>query len=84
MEAVGEWTRSVYLSSGLSRNLRRTGAHFAGLTLVMVALSMRLRLSPQARREKARAQPRQVEWSESFGMQHSQNAGRRPWKDDAS
>jgi hypothetical protein len=53
-------------------------------TRVMVALSMRLRLSPQARREKARAQPRQVEWSESFGMQHSQNAGRRPWKDDAS
>src|SRR2546423_4480776 len=45
MEAVGERTRSVYVSSGLSRNLRRTGAYFAGLTLPMVALSI-LDLSP--------------------------------------
>src|SRR5438046_10624806 len=37
--------RNVYLSSGLSRNLRRTGVHFAGLTLLMVALSI-LDLSP--------------------------------------
>jgi phage terminase small subunit len=54
-------------------------------TRVMVALSMRLRLSPQARREKARAQPRQVEWGNRFGMEQDDAAtSKRPWHKDAS
>ncbi len=36
---------------------------------VLVALSMRLRLSPQARREKAQA-PRPIDWSTRYGLTH--------------
>jgi phage terminase small subunit len=49
-------------------------------TRVMVAFSMRLRLSPQARREKARAQPRQQEWGDKFGAQNG-GTSQRPWED---
>jgi hypothetical protein len=43
-------------------------------TRVMTALSMRLRLSPQARREQARA-PRTLTWSERAGLER-QTMGR--------
>jgi hypothetical protein len=33
-------------------------------------LSMRLRLSPQARREKARAEPRVLDWGTRYGLTH--------------
>jgi phage terminase small subunit len=51
-------------------------------TRTMTALSMRLRLSPQARREKARATPRQVTWS-GFGSEQDDAAtnNKRPWED---
>jgi hypothetical protein len=38
-------------------------------TRAMTALSMRLRLSPQARREKALAEPRRLDWSTRFGIE---------------
>jgi phage terminase small subunit len=37
---------------------------------VIQALSMRLRLSPQSRREKARAEPRTLDWSTRYGLEH--------------
>jgi hypothetical protein len=51
-------------------------------TRVMVALSMRLRLSPQSRIAKARAQPRQAVWGDRFGTEQDDAAtSKRPWED---
>jgi len=47
---------------------------------VMIALSLRLRLSPQARREKARAAPRQAAWGDHFNSEQD-GASKRPWED---
>jgi phage terminase small subunit len=44
-------------------------------TRTMVALSMRLRLSPQARREKAQT-PRKLTWSERAGLERQALAER--------
>jgi phage terminase small subunit len=49
----------------------------------MTALSMRLRLSPQARREKARAVPQPRPWTDDFIAERFKDDARRPWQDDA-
>jgi hypothetical protein len=52
-------------------------------TAIMASLALRLRLGPQARREKARA-PRTLSWSDRFALEHDPHRrdGRaRPWED---
>jgi hypothetical protein len=52
-------------------------------TAVMASLSLRLRIGPQARREKAKA-PKTLSWSDRFALEHDprrQDGRARPWED---
>jgi hypothetical protein len=87
---LAQYAEAVILAENSAAELQTSPSQQALVTWekstrAMVALSMRLRLSPQARREKARAAPRQAVWGDRFGTEQDDAAtSKRPWQKDAS
>jgi hypothetical protein len=73
---LAQYVEAIVLAERSAAELERSPGDHKALVLwekatrVMHALSMRLRLSPQARREKARAEPRRLDWSTRYGLEH--------------